>query len=104
MIEPASFSSTALFSPNMPASAALAGAILQNQAWLAALEQREVDAPSVVTSVQANRLHGASHTPSPETIRSNLRALWVLSGRAELEVAIEASRDALAKIALHLVR
>ncbi|MDQ6767702.1 MAG: hypothetical protein M3Z41_07830 [Candidatus Eremiobacteraeota bacterium] len=77
---------------------------MQNQSWLAALEQREVDPPFVVSSAQANRLHGASHAPSAETIRSNLRALWVLSGRADLEVAIEASRDALAKIALHLVR
>lgn len=42
--------------------------------------------------------------PSHETLLSNLRALWTLSGRTEIEIALAASRDAIARIALNLVR
>lgn len=42
--------------------------------------------------------------PSLETLRDNLRRLWSLSGRAEIDVAIAATNDALARIALNLVK
>jgi hypothetical protein len=42
--------------------------------------------------------------PSHEALMSNLRALWTLSGRAEIEMALAASKDSLARIALNLVR
>ncbi len=40
----------------------------------------------------------------PEALRQNLRDLWSLSGRADIEVAMAASADALARIALNLVK
>jgi flagellar basal body rod protein FlgG len=56
------------------------------------------DAPHV------GRLHRNPPTPSHEAFLSNLRALWTLSGRTEIEVALAASKDSLARIALNLVR
>ena len=56
------------------------------------------DAPHV------GRLRRNPPNPSHEALLSNLRALWTLSGRAEIEIAIAASRDSLARIALNLVR
>jgi hypothetical protein len=40
----------------------------------------------------------------PEALRENLRDLWSLSGRADIEVAMAADADALARIALNLVK
>jgi len=39
-----------------------------------------------------------------EAMRANLRALWVSSGQADIDVALVASADALARTALNLVR
>ena len=58
--------------------------------------------PANAPNVGRLRLNPSS--PSQETLLSNLRALWSLSGRAEIEVALAASKDALARIALNLVR
>jgi|GEM_PF-2021630 len=56
------------------------------------------DAPHV------GRLRRNPPNPSHEALLSNLRALWTLSGRAEIEIALAASKDSLARIALNLVR
>jgi len=56
------------------------------------------DAPHV------GRLRRNPPSPSQEDLVSNLRALWTLSGRAEIELALAASKDSLARIALNLVR
>jgi hypothetical protein len=56
------------------------------------------DAPHV------GRLRRNPPSPSHEALLSNLRALWTLSGRAEIEIALAASKDSLARIALNLVR
>jgi hypothetical protein len=58
--------------------------------------------PAGAPNVGRLRLNPA--TPSHEALLSNLRALWSLSGRAEVEIALAASKDALARIALDLVR
>ncbi len=42
--------------------------------------------------------------PSPQAMSADLRALWNASGRAEIEVALTRSRDALERTALDLVR
>ncbi len=52
----------------------------------------------------AGRLRLNPPNPSHEAILSNLRALWILSGRAEIELALAASKDSLARTALNLVR
>jgi hypothetical protein len=52
----------------------------------------------------AGRVRTNPPSPSQEAILSNLRALWILSGRAEIEVALAASKDSLARTALNLVR
>ncbi|HEV2878507.1 MAG TPA: hypothetical protein VGW96_02905 [Candidatus Eremiobacteraceae bacterium] len=56
------------------------------------------DAPHV------GSLHRNPQHPSREALRANLRALWILSGRAEIETALASSKDVLARIALNLVR
>lgn len=58
--------------------------------------------PADAPNVGRLRLNPAS--PTHEEFLSNLRALWSLSGRAEIEIALAASKDALARIALNLVR
>ncbi len=42
--------------------------------------------------------------PEPDAVRANLLALWSLSGRAEIDIAVAASKDALERIALNIVR
>ena len=50
------------------------------------------------------RLRRNPPNPSHTALLSNLRALWTLSGRAEIEIAVAAGKDSLARIALNLVR
>jgi hypothetical protein len=56
------------------------------------------DAPHV------GRLRLNPTNPSHEALMSNLRTLWIQSGRAEIEIALAASKDSLARVALNLVR
>jgi hypothetical protein len=56
------------------------------------------DAPHV------GALHRQPQQRPPEALRANLRELWSLSGRAEIDIAMAAGADALARIALNLVK
>ena len=77
--------------------------------------------PAGAASLAATRASGAAyyafggaanvgtfvHNPARPTfddLLANLRSLWALSGRADIEVALASSRDFLARTALNLVR
>jgi hypothetical protein len=70
------------------------------------LETRASGPPSYVPAGAAHvgALRRRPQHSMPEALRENLRDLWSLSGRADIEVAMAAGADALARIALNLVK